>query len=323
MRPAIVVLDQQSLGPSLSFRAPAFEHEWIAYDATRQDEIDARIDGARIVITNKVPLDGALIARHPTLQLIAVAATGYDVIDVAAATANDVDVVNVRRYAEDSVPEHCFALILALVRQLPAYRRSLPTGAWQRSGEFCYFEGPMQSLAGKTLGLIGYGSIARRVATIARAFELQVIVNTRSPDADSTDVEFVALDTLYRRADVVSLHCPLTAATRGLIDAAALSQMRTGAILINTARGPLLDDRAVVKALDSGQLGGLGVDVLSVEPPPDDHPLLALAERDNVIVTPHIAWGALEARQRLADQVIDLIDAWAAGRPRHLLGRSA
>lgn len=290
--------------------------EW---PATEPHHVAARLARANVVVTNKVPLDRTTLFDSESLRLVAVAATGYDVVDVEAARERGIDVVNVRAYANDSVPEHTMALLLALVRQLPTYRQSIQQGAWQASGQFCYFDAPIRTLSGKTLGLIGFGSLARRVAALAQAFGMRVLVTTPRPERTESRVDFVPLSALLARADVISLHCPLTPATEQLIDRSALAYMKRGAILLNTARGGLFDDVAVAEAIRDGRLGGLGVDVLSSEPPDRTDPLLALANRPNVIVTPHIAWAADESMQRLADQLTDLLEAWHAGHPRQLV----
>lgn len=315
----IVELDRGTLGPDVTVRAPRFAHRWRSYRATEPREVVARAQGADIVVTNKVALPADVLARLPELRLIAVAATGVDVIDRQAARDRGVAIVNIRDYANDSVPEHTLALMLALIRQLPAYRDAVAAGKWQASGQFCFFEQPIHTLAGKTLGLVGFGSIAQRVAALARAFGMRVVVTTPRPIGAEHKVTRVDLDKLLAEADVVSLHCPLTEATRHLIDARALARMRPGALLINTARGALVDESALAAALVAGRLGGAGLDVLSTEPPADDNPLLALAGEPNVIVTPHVAWAAEEAMQRLADQLIELIEAWHDGSPRHLV----
>ncbi len=318
----IVVLDRATLAPEITIRRPQFAHDWVEYPSTAPDDIDSRVQDAHIVITNKVPLSAELLGRLPTLELIAIAATGHDIIDLDAARDAGVAVLNVRRYAEDSVPEHTMALLLALTRQMPAYSASIADGAWQRAGQFCYFDAPIRTLAGRTLGLVGYGSIAQRVARMAHAFDMRVVAATRSGEGGlSADglARLTALDELLRVADVISLHCPLTAATRHLIDAANIGKMRPGVVIINTARGGLVDEPALAAAVVSGAVAGVGLDVLSVEPPPNDNPLLALAGMANVIITPHIAWAATGAMQRLADQLVESIDAFVTGQPRNLL----
>ena len=319
---AIVELDHGSLGPHVTLRRPGFAHEWVAYDVTHPADVSERIRGAAVVVTNKVAIGRELLAEHPGVRLIAVAATGVDVVDLAAASEFGVDVVNVRRYAEDSVPEHTFALLLALARQLPIYREAVSNGVWQESEHFCFFAGPVRTLAGKTLGLVGFGSLARRVADIALAFGMRVIVSTPRPPAAAQSIEFVSLEHLLANADVVSLHCPLTDPTRGMINARTLAAMRPDALLINTARGGLIDEAALAEALCTGAIGGAALDVLSTEPPAPDNPLLQLAKRPNLIITPHVAWASAESVQRLADQLIELIEAWHRGKPRHLVTSS-
>lgn len=314
----IVFLDRASLAANV--RRPRDAAAYVEYPSSAGDEIVARLHGATVAITNKVPLRAAVLQQLPELRLIAVAATGYDVVDVAYCNGHGVAVANIRNYAVHSVPEHAFALILALRRNLLAYREDVANGEWQRATQFCFFGHDILDLHGATLGLIGEGAIGQAVAAIARAFGMRVVFMAH--EFQTTDQgEFVALPTLLAEADVVSLHCPLTPATRNLLGADQLRGMKRTAILINTARGGLVDEAALIRALDDGWIAGAGFDVLTLEPPTHGHPLLEV-HRPNFILTPHIAWASAGAMQALADQLVDNIDAWAEGRPQHLVTAS-
>jgi glycerate dehydrogenase len=312
----IVFLDRDSLVAEL--RRPAFEHSWRDYPATEPDEVAERLRDATIAITNKVPLRAADIARLPKLKMIAVAATGTDNVDLAACRERGIVVSNIRNYSVVSVPEHCFALILALRRNLRAYSDDVAAGLWQQSNRFCLLDHPIADLSGSRLGIVGYGALGRKVARLGRAFGMQVCVASRSPVSDP-DVTAVALDELLRRSDVVSLHLPLDENTRNLIGARELASMKPSALLINTARGGLVDEAALANALTAGVIGGAGFDVLSKEPPAADNPLLGL-QLPNFILTPHVAWASAGAMQTLADMLVDNIEAWAADAPLNVVG---
>jgi glycerate dehydrogenase len=307
----IVFLDRDSLIAQV--RTPAFEHRWRDYPATNADDVVDRLRGATIAITNKVPLRADAIARLPDLKMIAVAATGTDNVDLAACRARGIVVANIRNYSLVSVPEHCFALILAVRRNLRAYVADVEAGLWERSTRFCLLDHPIGDLAGSRLGIVGYGALGRRVAQIGRAFGMEVAVTSRSPVAD-TDVTPLPLDALLATSDVVSLHLPLTEQTRHLIGARELAAMKRDAILINTARGGLVDEAALAQALRDGTIAGAGFDVLSKEPPVPDNPLLQL-RLPNFVLTPHVAWASGGAMQTLADMLVDNLEAWVAGKP--------
>ena len=298
-------------------RRPAFVHDWVEFDATGQDEVAERLAGATIAIVNKRLLTAGIIARLPQLQMVAIAATGYNNIDLEACRARGIIVSNVRGYARETVPEHVFALLLALSRQIGPFHRSVAAGRWQRSEQFCYFDYPIRDLAGQTLGILGSGTLGDGVARLAEAFGMRVIRGERK-GADTVREGYVAFPQLLREADVISLHCPLNDATRHMIGAAELTAMKPGALLINTARGGLVVEAALAEALRHRQIGGAGFDVLSEEPP-RDNPLLApdLLEAGNFILTPHVAWSSREAMQALADQLIGNIEAFAAGEARN------
>jgi glycerate dehydrogenase len=313
----IVFLDRDSLIASV--RPPAFAHAWEDYPATAPHEVVERLRGASVAVTNKVPLRAAEIAQLPDLKLVAVAATGTDNVDLAACRERGIAVCNIRNYSVVSVPEHCFALMLAVRRNLLAYSADVAAGRWQQSTRFCLLDHPIGDLAGSRLGIVGYGALGRRVAQIGRAFGMEIAVSARSPveDADGTVVQ-LPLPELLASSDVISLHLPLTEQTRHMIGAAELASMKKSAILINTARGGLVDEAALAEALAKGVIAGAGFDVLSKEPPVPDNPLLKL-NLPNFVLTPHVAWASGGAMQLLADMLVENIESWAAGTPLNLV----
>ncbi len=311
----IVFLDRDSLQAQV--RRPGFKHEWAEFAATDAGQVVARLSGATIAITNKVPLRAADIALLPELRMVAIAATGTDNVDLAACRERGIVVSNIRNYSLVSVPEHVITLILALRRNLRAYINDVEAGLWQQSSRFCLLDHPIADLAGSRIGIVGYGALGKKVATIARAFAMEVCVTSRSPVNDEA-VSAMPLDELLRTADVVSLHLPLTEQTRNLIGAKELATMKRSALLINTARGGLVDEDALAQALENGIIGGAGFDVLSKEPPAPENPLLQL-RIPNFILTPHVAWASGGAMQTLADMLIDNIEAWAKGEPLNMV----
>jgi glycerate dehydrogenase len=313
----IVFLDRRTIAPHIVIRKPKFPHEWIEHARTAPDEIVQRLGGAAVAITNKVPLSAETLAQLPDLKLIAVAATGTDAIDLAAAKARGIVVANIRGYATESVPEHAFALILALSRNLMRYRDEVLAGRWQREAQYCFFDRPIRDLAGLTLGVIGAGSLGRAVAALGDAFGMNVLFHSRSTDEPVAVGRYVALDDLLRWSDVVTLHLPLNEGSRGMIGAGKLALMRKSAILVNTARGGIVDEAALLAALESGALAGAALDVTSPEPPPADAPIMRIAALPNAIVTPHVAWASDGAMQALANQLVDNIEAWERGAPRN------
>jgi len=311
----IVFLDRESLVAHV--RKPDFAHVWQEHAASAQSDVVQRLQGATIAITNKVPLRADDIAQLPDLMMVAIAATGTDNVDLAACRANGIVVSNIRDYSLVSVPEHVFALILALRRNLRAYVADVDAGKWQAAKQFCLFDHPIADLAGSTLGIVGYGALGKRVAAIARVFGMEVIATSRSAIEDSA-VRQVPLEELLRSADVVSLHLPLTEQTRNMIGAEQLASMKRGALLINTARGGLVSEADLAQALRDGVIAGAGFDVLTKEPPVKDNPLLAL-RLPNFILTPHVAWASAGAMQTLADMLIDNIEAFERGAPLNTL----
>ncbi|MDM5180178.1 D-2-hydroxyacid dehydrogenase [Massilia sp. DJPM01] len=311
----IVFLDRDSLKANV--RRPAFGHEWREHAASGSGEVLERLRGATIAITNKVALRAADIAQLPELKMVAISATGTNNVDLDACRERGIVVSNIRDYSLVAVPEHCFSLILALRRNLKAYGADVDAGHWQRSSQFCLHSHPIADLAGSRLGIVGYGALGKKVAAIGRAFGMRIAVVSRSK-VDDPGVEVLTFDELLRTSDVVSLHLPLSAQTANMIGARQLAQMKPGALLINTARGGLVDEAALASALAGGVLGGAGFDVLSQEPPAPDNPLLAL-RLPNFILTPHVAWASAGAMQTLADMLIDNVEAFEAGKPLNVV----
>ena len=310
-----VFLDRASLKAAV--RKPACASEYIEYEKTAVEEIVPRLAGATIAIINKVPMRAESLAKLPDLKMIAVAATGYDVVDVPYCLEHGIAVANIRNYAVHTVPEHAFALILALRRNILAYRQDVENGVWNKSEQFCFFTHDIGDLHGATLGIIGEGTIGQSTAAIGRAFGMRVLFADHAPPKVA-GVTFTPHAQVLAESDVISLHCPLLPATRNLIDIEAFRKMKRNALLINTARGGLVDEAALIQALDEGLIAGAGFDVLTVEPPRNGHPLLDV-HRPNFILTPHVAWASDGAMQFLADQLIDNIELWAAGTPQHLV----
>jgi len=315
MNQHVVFLERDSLKARV--RRPDFEHSYEEYPCTRGDQVVPRLRPATVAIINKVRLNDEILAQLPSLKLIAMCATGYDGIDMDACRRRGIAVSNIRNYAGHTVPEHVFALVLALRRNLLAYRQEIEQGAWQKSEQFCLFTHDIGELFGSTMGIIGEGAIGQATAAIARGFGMRVLF-AYHPSRKKKEVVLTPLDQVLAESDVLSLHCPLLPATRNLIGIEELRKMKRSALLINTARGGLVDEAALVQALEEGVIAGAGFDVLTVEPPANGNPLLDL-RGPNFILTPHIAWASAEAMQTLADQLIDNIEAWVAGRPQNLV----
>jgi glycerate dehydrogenase len=315
----VVFLDRASLKAKM--RHFAFPAEYIEHQMTAAGDIVARLSGADIAIINKIPMRAETLQQLPQLKMIAVAATGYDVVDVAYCQEHGIAVANIRNYAVHTVPEHAFAMILALRRNLLSYRQDVEAGVWNKSEQFCFFTHDIGDLYGATLGIIGEGAIGQGTAAIGRAFGMRVLFADHPPPK-MAGVQFTPLDEVLAQSDVISLHCPLTPATRNLIDIAAFRKMKRNALLINTARGGLVDEAALIQALEEGLIAGAGFDVLTVEPPRNGHPLLDV-RRPNFILTPHVAWASDGAMQFLADQLVDNVNAWVAGKPQHLVTAQA
>jgi len=309
----IVVLDGHTLNPGdLSWARLESLGDCRVYDRTAAGAVVERAADAPVVLTNKTRLDAATMERLPALRYVGVLATGYNVVDLAAARRRGVVVTNVPAYSTDSVAQLTFALLLELTHHVGLHAQTVRDGQWSACEDFCYRRTPLIELAGLTMGIVGFGRIGRTVGRIAAAFGMPVLAHDAQPPSSAPDVAFVGLDELLGRSDVVSLHCPLTPETTGLIDAGRLARMKPTAMLLNTCRGPVVDEAALADALNAGRLAGAGLDVLSVEPPPADNPLLTAR---NCVITPHIAWATRSARQRLMDVAVDNVRAFLGGQP--------
>jgi glycerate dehydrogenase len=285
------------------------------YDDTSDDEVAARISGVEFVFTNKIRLTNELIVEANDLRYVGLTATGTDNIDLDTAKAHGIAVTNIRGYCTQSVVEHVFGTLLMLTHSLDRYNASARGGDWQMSNDFCILTHPIRELSAMTLGIVGYGALGQGVARTAREFGMTVIVSAR-PGSDSVAGDRVTFNDLLERSDVISLHCPLTDQTRRLFDRRTIGRMKQDAILINTARGALIDSVALVDALSSGHLAGAVIDVLSQEPPVEGDPLLDY-EGETLIVTPHIAWGTVQARQNAIDELAANATAFLAGQERN------
>jgi len=311
----IVVLDGHALNPGdLSWEALSAIGELQVFDRTADDQIVARAHEAEIVLTNKNRLSAQILRQLNKTRYIGVLATGYDIVDLQAARELKIPVTNIPAYAAASVAEFTFALLLELCHHVALHGEATRAGEWSRSTDFSFWKTPLVELAGKTIGIVGFGQIGRRVAEIALAFELRVIAAgaVRSPVPDWPRFRWCEVDELLRQADVVSLHCPLLPQTQGIINAKSLAMMKPSAFFINTSRGPLVIEQDLADALNNGRLAGAAVDVLSSEPPSPDNPLLGAK---NCIVTPHIAWASKEARTRLLNTAIANVRAFLDGHP--------
>lgn len=317
--PDIIFLDRSTVRSDLP--AFSFPHEFRGYDETPASEVVARLQGATIAITNKVVLGKREFAQLPTLKFVAVAATGYNNIDTDAARKHGVKVANVPDYANDSVPEHVMMMALALRRNLLSYRRSVRDGAWERTSQFCVLDYPIFDIKDSTFGIIGFGALGQATARLAQSFGANVLVAERRA-AESVREGRASFEQVLSTSDILSLHCPLTDETRGLIGAAELNLMKPTTVLINCARGGIVDEAALVEALQAKRIMGAGFDVLSREPPRRENganPLLEV-ELPNLIITPHNAWASESATRKLAQGIVANIEAFVAGRAQNLVG---
>jgi glycerate dehydrogenase len=314
----IVFLDRGTIAPQITLRRPKFEHELVEYASTKSEEVAGRLAGATIAITNKVEIRAEVLQQLPDLRLIAVAATGTDCIDKAWCRAHGVAVSNIRGYAVHTVPEHAFALILALRRNVIAYRDDVLAGKWQEAGQFCFFDHPISDLYGARLGILGEGVLGQRVADIAKAFGM-VPMFAAHKGRSGLGPLYTPWQEVIETSDIITLHAPLTPETRGMIAMPEFRAMKRRPLIINTARGGLVNEADLVAALDEGLVSGAGFDVVTDEPPTPDNPLMKAASRHNVILTPHVAWASTEAQQALADQLMGNVEAFVDGRPRNLV----
>ena len=311
----IVILDGYTANPGdLSWDALKEFGDLTVYDRTAPQDVLARIGDAEVVFVNKVALDRQTLQQCPKLKMISVLATGYNIVDIAAAKELGIVVCNSPAYSTASVAQLTIALLLELCHHVGAHSEACHNGSWTNSPDFCFWNYPLMELDGKTMGIIGYGSIGQAVGRIAQAMGMRLLVNARHirPELESDTCRYVDLDTLLRESDVVSLHCPQTEQTAGMINAATLAKMKDGAILLNTSRGGLIQEADLAAALRSGKLRGAAVDVVSREPIAADNPLL---QAPNCLMTPHIAWAPLEARTRLLAIARDNLNAYAQGAP--------
>jgi len=314
--PKIVILDGHTLNPGdLSWDALSALGDLTVLARTPPAQVAERAANAEILITNKTPITAEAIAALPALRYIGVLATGYNVVDTAAARARGIPVTNIPGYGTAAVAQMTLALLLELASQPALHSGSVREGDWIACPDFCYWKKPLVELDGLTLGLVGYGAIGQAVARLGRAFGMKILVHTRTA-REEADTEFVDCETLFRESDVVSLHCPLTDENKGFVNADLLSQMKATAYLINTARGPLVNEAALAKALNEEQIAGAATDVLSVEPPPADNPLFGAK---NLIITPHIGWATRAARERLMNIAADNLRAFLKGTPQNVV----
>jgi glycerate dehydrogenase len=311
----VVFLDRATIAPQIKLRPPVFPHTLVEHQQTRPEQAAERLAGATIAINNKVVLAAATLARLPDLKLIAVAATGTDCLDKAYCQAHGIAISNIRGYAEHTVPEHTFALILALRRNILPFRADVLAGEWQKAGQFCFFNHPIHDLAGARLGIICEGALGQRVADIARAFGMRPAFAAHKGKCGLGPL-YTPWEEVLETSDIITLHSPLLPETRGTIGLVEFRRMKRKPLPVNTARGRLVVEEDLEIALEEGLISGAGFDVTLPEPPPAASPLMRIACRPNVIVTPHIAWASDEAQQTLADQLIDNIENFVAGRPR-------
>jgi glycerate dehydrogenase len=312
----IVVLDGYTLNPGdLSWDALRALCECVIHERSAPNALLDRLKGARATLTNKVPLGRELLEKLPELRYIGVTATGYNIVDVEAARKQKITVTNVPAYGTDSVAQTVFALLLELTHRVGHHSATVREGKWARCPDFTYSDFPLVELSGLTLGIVGFGRIAKKVATMAEAFGMRILVAKHRPDLQAA-YPTAEIDDVFRRADVLTLHCPLTLATKSIVNAQRLSLMKPTAFLINTSRGPLIDEPALADALNSGKIAGAGLDVLSVEPPPANHPLY---NAKNCFITPHYAWATRAARQRLMDVSVRNLAAFLGGSPQNVV----
>lgn len=315
--PRIVILDGYTLNPGdLDWSGLAALGELVVYDRTAVELVVERSRGAGIVLTNKTPLSAEALERLPDLRAIGVLATGYNVVDTAAARARGIPVMNVPGYGTAAVAQHVFALLLELTQRSGHHSAEVHGGAWSRHADWCFWNFPLVELSGLTMGIVGLGSIGRQAAGIARAFGMTTVALARGEREAEDGVAFLERGEFLAVADVISLHCPLVPGNAGMVNADWLRAMKRSAYLINTARGPLIDEAALAAALRAGEIAGAGLDVLSVEPPPGDHPLLGVP---NCVITPHLAWAARASRARLLATVAENVRSFLAGQPRHVV----
>lgn len=312
----IVFLDRATIPAHLTIPKPDFAHNWVEFDLTAPDQVAERIRTADIVISNKVVLNRDNLQAAPEVKLIAVSATGVNNVDIDYCREQGIAVCNIRGYATQSVPEHTMAMLFALKHNLRGYHQDIANGEWQKQGQFCFFTHPISDIAGSTLGIIGGGELGQATARLARAVGMQVVFAERK-GVTRCRPGYLKFTQLLATADAVSLHCPLNEETRNLIGSAELAMMKPGAVLINTGRGGLVDEQALVAALKSGRLAGAASDVFTQEPADKSNPLLANVQLPNLILTPHVAWGSESAINKLLAILIENIEAFVRGEEKN------
>jgi len=313
----LVVLDGYTLNPGdLTWDELKALGSCEIYDRSSRDELLSRAAHAEILLTNKTELTREQFAQLPALKYIGILATGTNIVDLAAARERGIVVTNVPAYSTASVAQTTFGLLLELTQHVGYHAATVRNGNWSRNPDWCYWERPLLELAGLTLGIVGLGRIGTAVAKLANAFEMRVVAHNPKPHPAPNYVHWLELEELFRQSDVVSLHCPLTAENRGMVNSERLSWMKPGALLLNTSRGQLIDEPALAQALNAGRLAGAGLDVLSAEPPPPDNPLITAR---NCIITPHLAWATRAARSRLLQVAVANIRAFLASHPQNVV----
>jgi glycerate dehydrogenase len=318
----IVFLDRGTMGSLKQLVRPAFAHEWIEYDRTRPDEVLERLANCDIAISNKVPIRRESVTRLPRLKMIAIPATGYDAFDIDACVERGIVVSNVRGYAVNTVPEHTFALILALRRSLVGFRGDVIAGKWQEADQFCFFAHPINDLSGAVLGIFGEGVIGQRVAKLGEAFGMRTLFGAHK-GVSGLGPLYTPFDEVLATADVITLHCPLLPGTRNMLAMPEFRRMAKRPLIINCGRGGLVNEADLVEALDLNLISGIGFDCLTSEPPQAGNPLMRVLDRPNVIVTPHVAWASAEAVQAAWQQLIGHIENFHAGSPSNAIGGAA
>lgn len=319
-KPEIVILDGYTENPGdLSWDGFRALGELTVYDRTPRgdvEEIVKRIGNAEIVCTNKTPITEEILRRVPSVRYIGVLATGYNVVDVQAAARRGIPVTNIPDYGTGAVAQYTIAMLLELCSRIGHHDRVVHEGKWTSAKDFCFWDYPLMELAGKTMGIIGYGRIGQETARLARAFGMKILAFRRRPAKEDDQCRYVSMDELLAKSDVISLHCPLFPETEGLINRQTIARMKDGVILLNTARGPLINEKDLADALNCGKVYGAAVDVVSTEPIQADNPLL---QAKNCLITPHVAWTSRESRQRLMDTAVANLQAFLDGKPVHVV----
>lgn len=310
--PKVVFLDRATIPAHIQVPRPDFAHEWVEHDLTSPEQVAERLSGAEIVISNKVILDSQVLAQLPELRMVAVAATGFNNVDVDYCANNNIAVANVQGYATRSVPEHVIAMLFALRRNLFGYHQDIAAGEWQRNKQFCFFTHSIGDIGGSTLGVIGSGTLGQATSQLAKALGMNVLFAERK-GATECRPGYVPFEDVLKQSDAITLHCPLNEHTRDLIGEAELRMMKPTAILINTGRGGLVDEQAIVDALKAGKISAAGFDVFTQEPADESNPLIANMSMPNLLLTPHVAWGSDSSIQRLAEILIENINAFERG----------